>query len=645
MKNVGKSMLNFKTLVKKNNLISLLIIFSILLTVWIGEAFYTKITNNRLHRQDLRPIALDELSITDLQKTEENTFVVTGPNPSFVIERDTYAQQLELKIQPIDETTTLSVGAVAQDNPLPTVQYSGWNAFPQIMPVKGSVPLNQQPIHINTFIGEAKDFSIDVIEIDATIPFNTVRFFLIANGLIMLVLGIRYRKVWGKKPALTFLILALYIGCSMSLLLPPYCGFDEREHFVKAYKTATPSLGIRKSANSWPDKDGLDDFFSYHINRATFTTYEQRQNFMDHFSEVKGRPYSGYEWSTADTYTPVPYVFSAMGILIGKLCNASLMTIFYLGRLSGSIAYAVIGALIIKKAVIKQKTILLLCLFPGLIFQFALYTADLATFIFALAAVTLVVNWKTDKNIKIGWKESLFFSFLCALTLMAKLPYFLICLLILLLPQDAFVKGQRRKYTGAVFAITAFFTLLTYVYATISGAAQWAVPGMSVSGQILFVLRHPLHLIHLCFQEVLNMFLKYWTTPINKFAYLGYTPEFFPAVALASLFFVTLAEDGMPSNKLYLTARDRLTLFITVILTWGLVCSVLYLTFNPVGANTINGIQPRYFAPLLLPLILMASNHTTKTKITPEFLTLGIGSFAFLLNQYTLVYLFLLTNL
>ncbi len=638
-------MINLKNLMTKYNLISVLIALCLTAFVFMGESLYTNYNNNRLSRQDLRAIAFDELALTDIIRNTDDTFTVTGPNPNFIINRNTYAQQLTLQIRPDVEEVTLSVGAQPQESRLPTVQFSGWSVKQQTLPLKGSLPLDQQPIRILTYIGEVKNFSIDVIAIDPTIPFNTARFLLITDTLVLFAMGIRYRKLWVQKPALTFLVIALTVGCSMSLLLPPYMGFDEREHFVKAYKTATPSIGIGKKYNSWPEKEGLDEFFSYHINRSTFVTYEQRKDFTEHFSDLKERSYSGYEWSTADTYTPVPYLFNAVGIGIGKLFNASLLTTFYLGRLTGSIAYALFGAFIIHKTAIKQKTIMLLCLFPGMLYQFSLYTADLATYVFALSAVTLIFNWKANPTIQIGWKETLLFTALCILTLMAKLPYLLMCLLILLLPRSSFMNGRRNKYIGAVFALTAFFTLLTYIYATHNGIAQWAVPGMSVSGQMLFILKNPLYLVQLCYQEVIHNFFKYWTEPINKFAYLGYAPEFFSAVSLFVLFFVTSLEDSLPSNKLYLTIKDRLTLLVTVILIWGFVCSVLYLTFNPVGAHSIKGIQPRYFTPLLLPVLIMLSNHLSKTKISPENLTMSVGIFCFLLNQYTLRYLFLLTNL
>jgi uncharacterized membrane protein len=53
---------------------------------------------------------------------------------------------------------------------------------------------------------------------------------------------------------------------------------------------------------------------------------------------------------------------------------------------------------------------------------------------------------------------------------------------------------------------------------------------------------------------------------------------------------------------------SRFGIFIVIALSYVLVNLLLYLTWTPVGAGTIQGVQGRYFIPLLLFLPFLSRN-------------------------------------
>ena len=57
-----------------------------------------------------------------------------------------------------------------------------------------------------------------------------------------------------------------------------------------------------------------------------------------------------------------------------------------------------------------------------------------------------------------------------------------------------------------------------------------------------------------------------------------------------------------------------LDLLGVILLVW----TALYLSFTPVGLNTINGVQARYFIPFIFPLIICFQSRNIKNKIAEK---------------------------
>ena len=49
-----------------------------------------------------------------------------------------------------------------------------------------------------------------------------------------------------------------------------------------------------------------------------------------------------------------------------------------------------------------------------------------------------------------------------------------------------------------------------------------------------------------------------------------------------------------------------------------LIWTALYLSFTPVGSLVINGVQSRYFIPLILPLLIIINTNKIKTNFNKE---------------------------
>ncbi len=79
-------------------------------------------------------------------------------------------------------------------------------------------------------------------------------------------------------------------------------------------------------------------------------------------------------------------------------------------------------------------------------------------------------------------------------------------------------------------------------------------------------------------------------------------------------------------------------IFIAMVLIW----TALYLSFTPVGQDSVDGVQPRYYFPLAIPFLLLFSNGKIKHEIRPEVYSQIAFLPVVLINLYGLLKLFLI---
>ena len=102
-------------------------------------------------------------------------------------------------------------------------------------------------------------------------------------------------------------------------------------------------------------------------------------------------------------------------------------------------------------------------------------------------------------------------------------------------------------------------------------------------------------------------------TGFFQYGYLGAAPMVATWVVLAAGIFLALTnppeqdqEHRSPDAKGH-RSMGRVNVILTLIMTLGLsavIWTSMYVSYTPVGAAEIRGVQGRYFTPLLLPLLL-----------------------------------------
>lgn len=432
-----------------------------------------------------------------------------------------------------------------------------------------------------------------------------------------------------------FVFIAATFGFIFIVITPPLWGIDESSHFARVYQIAHGNVIPDKDDENYggPVPQNLIDLANYTTGdllnnqaanpgaRKDVTNVDGYKVFTDaKFSDVQHQ----YIWSAS--YSPVAYVGPVVGTFIAKVFELSVGHTILFARLGGLTVYILLVATslyLLRKSKIKW-VIFTVSLFPSIMFLASVVTADNIAIALSLLFTALFIRLQAKKLDEATFKKLLYGIILVAVLLpLIKINYIFISFGVLFIPSRHFktkMSEVAKKIGTVIFAIGG--ALLWSVIAKISKEAPISQrpDGKSVSSieQLSYVFHNPF--------DFIGAFLKSVILNIDSYiqsstVLMGWNwvviPNIFIIVLIFSTFFAAMyAKDEIR------TIYTKKTMIWLAILAIAGVCSIffaLYLAFNPVGNSLIDGIQGRYFIPLMMPiLILLAYFLPIQLKIQPK---------------------------
>lgn len=572
-----------------------------------------------------RILELNEVQFRDMKSTDEG-IVITGEDSSFTISG--YTGLSYVKITPSETSGPISISVM--DNVTPVLKpkvYDYKEGFKESIYLR----VNKDAEEVSFKIEQSDpnvEVSIAGISVVNELVFNTLRWSLISAILLILFYLLLFRDFAGRNLHVTFILISLSLGTILSLSTPYAFSFDEKEHFVKAYQLASFDFDS-ENEKEIPFIEDIDSFLLANGITSPYDSILERREYFDRFS-VTDYPESRYIHSTAANYLPVAHIPSAIGIFIGKALKLPFVFVFYLGRFFNLLFYSIVVFLSIRQAKAGKRLLFAVSLFPGLIYLYGAYTADAVTMAFSLAAVAAFINMRASDDDSIGLALPLAFASLASIAVMGKMTYAPLCLLILAVPKGKFrKKGFHIPIKLLVLAFVGLVAYFTINFTIDHGMSQWSIPGVSSREQAKFILGNMPRYALIALNYVSTSYYYYFQGPIGFLAYSGSLPDYIILVEYAFLFILSVI-DSEPET-LRFRAFDRLVFASVVVISWALVVTSIYLTFNPVGSTTIQGIHGRYFAPLLLPLFLIFRSEKIVTSVSDGGMNLVVSASSFTL--------------
>lgn len=441
-----------------------------------------------------------------------------------------------------------------------------------------------------------------------------------------------------RRELLLAALLGLW-GIVLLAIVPPFQVPDEFAHYDRAYQVSQFTFMSSKkgdlSGGVLPSVLRRDQtkFQTLPFSAETKISYSR---FLDLRSESPVLSPENltagefYYFPNSVMYPPVPYLFSASGIAFARFFSMTVLDSFYMARLFDLLAVITMiwGAMLLLRCMPElQLMVFLIAGMPMAMFELMSVSADSITIGFAILTFAFVAN------LSLKWNYRIYAGFVicCVLLGLCKQTY-------ALLPCAGFIfweniPGSFFRKAGHVALVMAC-ALVPMTLWSISVQSVYVTPlkGAHIDppAQLHYFMSHwevliPYFLKSLFYENIFShgveMYgcLGWLDTPLpgrNAAAYFG--------LCLASVLVVYRGKDLSPDLKigkgchLRLTSAGRSFLISFVFILVLAVALSLYLSWNAVGADSLQGIQGRYFIPLL-PFLLLAVHRLVPLQLTRPY--------------------------
>ena len=483
---------------------------------------------------------------------------------------------------------------------------------------------------------EATNLNIRSLETDNDFQFNLTRAFSIFLVLILFYCLIVFYKNRFKteKFHIYFAVVGTILGTIIILAQPSstFYSYDDQIHF----QNAVDLFSIGDTTYSVGEYHSTEANVANSAGRGSVNSIEEQQaqnNLFDSGSSTYSKTVK-----FAPTYNKIGYIPMSLGYHLAKFANLPFSICFKIGKFFNLLFYILLIAYTIKTIKIGKRLLAIIALLPTSIFLASEYSYDPAVFIGLTIFIAQLVNLYLDKNTKFDFKTAVILFASISYACFVKAIYVPFFLLTLLVPKEKFdTPKQARLVKAGTLALTILLSA-TFVLPTISGTMESDSRGgsTSVSGQLTSMLSHPTDYIKLLGNTAVAQFSDKVSQGFDDLSYIyneakRSSSNFF-YILLILLLFVSITDNTGNS----LSKKHRLSILIASLVTSLLIWTALYITFTPVGDNTINGVQSRYFLPLLFPLLICLQPKNIKNSINPRLYNTIILTIPVIINIITI---------
>ncbi len=392
-------------------------------------------------------------------------------------------------------------------------------------------------------------------------------------------------------------IIALFIiityGILIVFIMPILDSPDEPTHFNRAELTSRLNLVPVTSSES-----------TYEILSSVIDL--QNSNQLSVINSVEDEKSINYTYSNLSINVAagnifIGYVFSAIGINLAKSLNLNVIWMLWIGRLFNLIVYSIISSVAIWQTPKFKVQFLIVSTIPMAIFQAASISTDGFVYSLSFFAIALFLKLLDAAQYSVSIKKTIPFIVSIIVVGLLKLPYFLLVLLIFCVPKEKFsFKKSMIVRVGFVFGCLAialiWYYITTKIYIPQNNQLEYlSKKNISTLSQLIFCLKNPLQFLKIVFLSILNDF----QIRLYGFFSFGWLEYSIPKIVPIYFLYFGISTLLIPV-EMRLKWKERLGVIIIAFLVVFTFYSVLYISWTPVGSNIVEGIQSRYFIPLLL---------------------------------------------
>lgn len=408
------------------------------------------------------------------------------------------------------------------------------------------------------------------------------------------VVAIAGRRKW--KTENLFLILYGVIGLLYFMIIPISGVPDEMAHMSRVYGITEGDL-IASVDEKGRSGSMLPSNLLYDWKGSNMKLVDAAENADALLTDE--RVFTAY--SNTALYSPFTYVPQCIGVAAGRILSDRIYGIAYIGRF---LSWLIVGAILywsIRILPFGKNTAALIVMLPMSMQENISLAGDSFTTAVVIAFVSYVLYLCYGKGLLKKRDYALLFLLLFFVA-SCKIVYVPICLLAFLIPVSRF--PGRRNYLGTVAAAASMVLVLTLGWLMISSRSLMEFrEGVNTAEQVRYILCHPGEFLGVLVKTVLE-WGDSWVENLFGTSLGWLTIECkVMIIAICAVVLVYVAVKEQVSWKTGIRFCPNLML-VSCGIIFLLICTSLYVQWTAVGKDVIEGIQGRYFLPILLPFIL-----------------------------------------
>ena len=414
------------------------------------------------------------------------------------------------------------------------------------------------------------------------------------------------RPCWGRAAGI-YLCLALLGGITLLVVTPPMQVADEWAHLDRAWSLANGTWVGEGMGGFVPEPlHGLFEDtaarFGEPLNRPV--PLADWLKLLGDLAElhITGSPARFVGFPTV-LYSPVPYAGMGAGVAIAQEFSDRPLVLLYAGRLGGLLAAVLLSVWAISVAPFGKWFFALLALTPVAMLQSSGMNADSLTLALALllAAGVTRAGYGTGN---VGTGQVLLLALNATALALCKQAYLPLSLAVWLIPGTRFRSAGHRRAAWWGIPLLAATATAAWTLLVLRHHYHPPRPGTDAFAQLAWIAGQPLDYLATLGRELGRNGENYVRQMIATVGYPGIPgSSLLVAAQLAALWLA--ARHGGSGPESFGAGRRLWALVLTIGgAVW--IMTLLYLWWTPVGDRVVEGVQGRYFLPLLslLPLAL-----------------------------------------
>lgn len=438
--------------------------------------------------------------------------------------------------------------------------------------------------------------------------------FVIVIGGMVVTLAVNYvfRKKWSLPKI--FLVFVIPIGLMLMAIFPVGRVPDEIFHFARAYGVSQGQL----VADFKEDGTG-GSVFSENVLKAIH--WEKDLTYRDYLENFKytvnNNDNTNFErYTNTAQYPFLTYLPQAVGIKIADTMGLPVLWMALFGRLFNFMVWVILMYFAIKLMPFKKLSVLFLAFLPMMLQESISLSADPIVNGAAFLLIAYVLHLRYGVERAVNFKDWSILGVLALVVSVCKIVYAPICLALFLIPEKRF-KQKRTKYIGigilaiVVIAVTMLWTMMAMKYHLRPDE------GVSVTGQAEYIMLAPFEFVKIMIRTLANNLYVFMENIVcNPLGWKDIPMDSWcPAILIIMLVLVAVFDTAKEKIKKY----DKLCMGIIATAVTLLIFVVEYLAWTQVGGGGVDGIQGRYFIPILIPIFMIINSATLKFDLSKIF--------------------------